>query len=154
MKPAPKEEIYDLDKGFDFGPEPEFQDLEELGIGDLEAEEEIKPKEIEEAEEEITSAIEGIKNQEKKSFFSGLFKKKAREQEPMLETQVDDLDAVKRKIDDARNALMNLDLEAAKNYYIEIMRLYNKLKPEEQAQVYREIRDFYYERKNAEELKV
>ncbi len=153
---APKEEFYDLGKDLGFGPEQaEFQDLGELGIGNLKIEGEIKPKEIEEAEEEIASAIEGIKKYDNKSLFSGLFKKKAvPEQKPMLEIQAGDLDIIKKKINDARNALMNLDLEAAKNDYMEIIRLYNQLKPEEQAQVYHEIRDLYYERKSAEELKV
>ena len=154
VKSPPKEEIYDFDKDFDFGHEPGFHDLEELDIGDLKAEEEIKPKEIEEAEDEIASAIEGVKKQGKKSLFSGLFKKKASEQAPMPDIEADDLEAVKKKINDARNALMNLDLESAKNCYIDIMRVYNKLNSEEQARVYHEIKDLYYERKNAEELKV
>ena len=141
-------------------PEEEMKtDLEELDIGDLKAEEkaeeEIKPKDIEETEDEIASAIEGIKKQGKKSFFSGLFKKNdVREQELIPEFEEDDLAAIKKMIGNARSALMNLDLEAAKNDYMEIMLAYNKLKPEDQAKVYHEIRDLYYERKNAEELKV
>ena len=158
-KSAPKEEIYDLDKDFDFRPEPEFQGLEEFGIGDLKAEEGVKPKEIEEAEDEISSAIEGLKKQDKKSFFRGLFGKNAVQKDiegqvPMQEVEIGDLDAIKNKINGVRNALMNLDLETAKNYYTDIMKVYNKLKPEEQAQVYNEIKDIYYERKSAEELKV
>ena len=155
IKSEPKEEPYGLDKDFDFETGPEFHDLEEFSIGDLKAEEEIKPKEIEEAEDEIAGAIEGVKNQGKQSFFSGLFgKKAAREQEAMPETEEDGLSAINKMIINARNALMNLDLESARKGYIEIMRLYNRLKPEEQARVYHEIRDLYYERKNAEELKV
>ncbi len=156
VKSAPKEEFYDLDKDFDFVPEQaEFQDLEELDIGNLKVEEEIKPREIEEAEEEIASAIEGVKKHDKKSFFSSLFKKKdVSEHELIPEIETDDLDDIKKRINDTRNALMNLDLEVAKKDYIEIMWLYNKLKPEDQVKVYHEIRDLYYERKNAEELKV
>ena len=153
-EPAQKEELYDFDKNFDFGEEPELKDLD-LGIGDLKAEEEITPKEIEEAEDEITNAIEGVKKQGKKSLFSGLFKKKSsQEQQAMPEFEEDDLAAIKKMLGNARNALMNLDLESAKNKYMEIMRLYNRLNPEEQARVYHEIKDLYYERKNAEELKV
>ena len=153
VKSAPKEELYDLDKNFDFEPGPEFHDLEEFDIGDLKAEE-IKPKEIEEAEDEIASAIEGVKKQGKKSFFSGLFGKKAvREQEPMLDIESGGLDSINKKINDARNALMNLNLESAKKCYMEIMGMYNRLSSEYQAKVYHEIRDLYYERKNAEEIK-
>ena len=84
-----------------------------------------------------------------------MFKKNdVREQELIPEFEEDDLAAIKKMIGNARSALMNLDLEAAKNDYMEIMLAYNKLKPEDQAKVYHEIRDLYYERKNAEELKV
>ena len=156
-KSAPKEEFSDLgkdfEKDFDFEPGPEFQDFEEFNIGDLKAEE-VNPKEIEEAEDEIESAIEGVKKQGKDSLFSGLFRKKAAEQAPMPDIEADDLDAINKMMNDARNALMNLDLEAAKNSYIDIMQAYNKLKPEDQAKIYHEIKDLYYERKNAEELKV
>ncbi len=154
-KPEPKEEPFNLDKDWGIMPEPEFQDLEEFGIGDLKAEEEIKPKEIKEAEEEIANAIEGAKKPKRLSFFSGLFKKEHMpEQGLMPEIEADNLEAVRKRINEARNALMNLDLEAAKNDYMEIMRIYNKMKPEEQTQIYLEIKDLYYERKNAEELKM
>ena len=153
-KPAPKEEPPDLDNEFDFGQEPEFQDLDKFSVDNLKAEEEIKPKEIEEAEDEIMNAIEGVKKHGKKSLFSGFFKKTAAVQAPTAEIGVGDVAAIKKKIDNARNSLINLDLEAAKNCYIDIMRAYNALKPEEQARVYHEVKDLYYERKNAEELKV
>ncbi|MBI2655055.1 hypothetical protein HYX06_01380 [Candidatus Woesearchaeota archaeon] len=152
----PEEEFSDLGKGFNFdnelGPEQGFKDLEELGIGDLNAEK-ANSKEIEEAEEEITSAIEGAKKQGRKSLFSGLFKKKAEKNMPMPDIELGGLDAIKKRINDARNSLMNLDLESAKNCYVDIMRAYNKLNSEDQAKVYHEIRDLYYERKNAEEMK-
>lgn len=153
-KSKPKEEFYDLDKGFDFGHEPEFNNLEEFDIGDLKAEEEEKPKEIEEAEDEIAGAIEDVKKHRNKSFFDSLFGKKSPGQQAMPEIEASDLDAIRKKIADARNSLMGLDIESAKNSYIEMMVLYNRLNPEEQAMVYHEIRDIYYERKNAEELKV
>ena len=36
---------------------------------------------------------------------------------------------------------------------MQIMEIYNRIKPEEQAQVYDEIKDLYLERKSAEQLK-
>ena len=54
-------------------------------------------------------------------------------------------------IDDS--LIRNYYLDAAKKSYIDIMRLYNNLNPEDQAKVYNDVRELYFERKNAEELK-
>src|SRR3989344_3637527 len=63
------------------------------------------------------------------------------------------LESIQKRINDARNALMDFNLQRARESYIEIMNIYNHLKPEEQAKVYNEIRDLYFERKSAEQLK-
>jgi len=63
------------------------------------------------------------------------------------------LENIQKRIDDARSALMDFNLQKAREMYIEIMNIYNHLKPEEQAKVYGEIRDLYFERKSAEQLK-
>lgn len=53
-----------------------------------------------------------------------------------------------------RDSLMKLDLKSAKEDYLEIMGIYNSMKPEEQVKVYHDIKDLYAERKSAEELKI
>ncbi len=132
---------------------------ESLNIG---AEEErAKPKEVLDAEEEIKSAMESIKKGEKPSFFKRFFAKKelnkkqeySEEEMPALQ-ESDSISAIQNKIKETRNSLMGLDLEAAKRNYIEIMKIYNRINPEEQAKVYNDIRGLYFERKSAEELKV
>lgn len=118
-----------------------------------------KPSEIQEAEDEIKSAIEKIKKQEKPSFLSRLFAKKAKEEPEEAENSLmhpadaDDMSAIQNKMKNAREALMRFDLEAAKMNYIEIMRLYNKISPDEKAEVYNDIKELYFERKSAEGLK-
>lgn len=135
--------------------------LEELDIEGFgkELEQDTKPKEIMEAEEEIKSAIDSIKEHEKPSLFRKLFIKnksgqKLAEEHLMQEIpEVDGVAAIQKGISIARQALMNLDLETARKKYIEAMGLYNKIKPEEQARVYHDIRQLYFERKSAEQLK-
>ena len=56
-------------------------------------------------------------------------------------------------IDGTRQALMNLDLEGARKNYIEVIKIYKTLSPEEQARFYYDIRELYFERKSAEGLK-
>jgi hypothetical protein len=119
----------------------------EQNVGKIEG----RPKEIQEAEEEIKSAIEKIREKEKPSFFKKLFGKKQAE---VIERPADDVSAIKSYIENTRNSLMNFDLAAAKRNYIEIIKIYNMLGPEEQAKVYQDIKDLYSERKSAEELKV
>jgi len=124
-----------------------------------------KPKELEDAEKEIQSAIESIKKQEKQSFFSRLFSTnfKSRDfgrENVKIETnrgfpdERNGISQINKKIEEAREALMNFNLEAAKRKYMEAMRIYNHIKPEEQARVYNDIKELYYERKNAEEMKL
>ena len=120
-----------------------------------------KPKELEEAREEIKSAIEKIKKSEKPSLFKKLFSMKHKveehvEQQIQLQKlpEADSIFVIQNCINGARQALMKFDLSTAKKSYIEAMKVYNNLNPEEQAKVYNEIRDLYFERKSAEELKV
>ncbi len=134
--------------------------LDEFGIEDLSKElqqKTEKPKEISEAEEEIKSAIEKIREHEKPSFFKKLFTKKKKEEEmpeEQITLEVDDVSAIQNKINEARQALMEFNLEKARRNYIEAMNLYNRINPEEQAKVYNDIKELYFERKSAEGLKV
>ena len=142
----PKEIEDDLKKEIDI-----TDSMENFGIDE-------KPKELEEAREEIYNAIEKIKGMGKAYFFNRFFgkgKKTEEKEEPVLEEiKIDDgLSSIKSRIDKAREALMKLDLKNAKKIYAQIMETYNRMKPEEQAQVYEDIKDLYLERKSAEQLK-
>ncbi|MBS3101214.1 hypothetical protein J4204_03705, partial [Candidatus Woesearchaeota archaeon] len=161
-----KEPDFVLPKEFE-EPEKELgmpEPLEELGIEGEKTEfgQEQRPKEIIEAEEEIKSAIEKIKAQEKPSFLRRLFagKRKTEEkpeqkEEKQLEIpEADSISKIQSSITKTREYLAKFDLQAAKQNYIEIMKLYNSLNPEEQAKVYSDVRELYFERKSAEELKV
>ncbi|MBI2660278.1 hypothetical protein HYX07_03900 [Candidatus Woesearchaeota archaeon] len=151
QEPEPKSEDFEF-------PELEEKELEFDGIGEIEA----RPNELQEAKDEIKSAIEKIKGwdtgnsqaPEKQSFFQRLFAKKRETPEENLSEAGDDISLIKSHISRARESLMKFDLESAKKNYIEIMKIYNKISPEQQAKVYREISDLYSERKSAEELKI
>ncbi len=129
---------------------------------DLETDEYIKkglksrPKELAEAEDEIKTAIEKIKEHEKPSLFGSFFRSKKPEPETGMSIQEIPEDNVSRiigKINNARQSLMNLDLQRAREEYLEIMKAYNELRPGEQRKVFYEIKNLYYERKSAESLK-
>ena len=168
QKPKSRLDLEEEDflKDIDFELPKELEKPVEKGIElpeileDFDVEKETKkPKEILEAEEEIKSAIENIKKQERPSILKRLFsknlKEKTHEKHLMLELPaVDDISKIHSKINEARQALMKFDLETAKENYIEAMRLYNNISPEEKAKVYNAIKDLYFERKNAEDLKV
>lgn len=136
--------------------------LEDFDINiekELMQETKAKPKEVIEAEEEIKSAIDKIKEKEKNFFFKKFFPIKQRSiEKPMKETfvhalpELDKTSMIQNKINEAKQALMKFDLESAKRSYIDILKMYNDIKPEEQARVYQDIRDLYFERKGAEEL--
>lgn len=177
-----KSELPEELEGFDisFEKELDFGYLgEELGFTDKMPTNKLehqtkKPKEIFEAEEEIKSAIEKIKKREKTPFLGRLFGKKENRDipqeswnldKPRLEqpkeenlipqpAKADSLSAVQDKINKARTALTNFDLRTAKANYIEIMKIYNNMNPKEQARVFHDIRELYFERKSAEGLKV
>ena len=118
------------------------------------------PQEIVEAQQEIKSAIEKIKEKEKPSFFKKLFAKQKKPEERITLQkiaeipEVNKVSAIQSQIKNARNSLMKFDLETAKQSYIEIMKAYREITPEYQARVYKAIRELYFERKSAEELKV
>ena len=141
--------------------------LEDSGIGDFQSEliqkpepiQEPEPQEVANAKEEIKSAIEKIKIKERHSLLKNLFARKEKQQKEakrlVLEPKgIDDISIIQDKINEARQALMKLDLGYAKKKYLEIMQLYNKIRPEEQAKVYYDIKDIYSERKSAEKLKI
>lgn len=121
-----------------------------------------KPKEILEAEEEIRKAIDKIKSKEKNSFFKSFFAKKqgipdgneVREIKFPKPITMGNISLIQGKIAEARQLLARLDLDGARTAYMDIMEYYKNLKPEEQAKVYRDIKELYFERKNAEGLRI
>lgn len=126
----------------------EFKDvLKELDISKAESADS-------EAQGEIQEAIETAKRQEKPSLFRRLFAPRKKPEAEILQEPADDVDAIHNNISKARESLMNLDLEAARNFYTECMRIYNNLSPQDKARVYHDINDLYSERKSAERLKV
>ncbi len=146
-------------------------DIEDINTIDFKNNElvaqEIKPSELVEAEQEIQSAIGKIKEQDNKPSIIGRiferFKKKdipkkqiEIEEEHLMNKilELDIVSVIKEKITKAKESLMKYELDEAKRYYIEIIQIYNKAKPEDKAKVYNNIRDLYFERKSAEELKV
>ncbi|MBI2557834.1 hypothetical protein HYW20_00785 [Candidatus Woesearchaeota archaeon] len=114
------------------------------------------PDEILEARQEIRSAIDRIKELEKPSILRRLFgkKKTAKEQTSPEPQNAGEPLTIQDGINKTRLALMKFDLDAAKKSYMEVMKIYNNLKPEEQAKVYQDIKEIYFERKSAEKLKV
>lgn len=126
-------------------------DVEDSGFGQRQ-----KPMEILEAQEEIKSAIEKIKKHEKPSFFRNLFAKKEKAEEPaeILAPETDDMSVIQNKLVKARKALMDFDLESAKKIYMEVMGIYNRLSQPDKSKIYNEIREFYFERKNAEQMQL
>ncbi len=67
--------------------------------------------------------------------------------------KIDGISIIKIHLKKARESLMKSDLKAAKNEYLEIMKLYDGLAPLEKTRVYNEIKSLYYERKIAEVVK-
>lgn len=130
------------------------------GFGDIKDYEDIsktKPKEVLEAQEEIENAINKIRKEEKPSFFRKFFPVKQKTNEYAAKNigapkfpQADNISTIQDKINNAREALAKSDLETAKKIYIEVMQIYNKTNPQEQSEVYKEIKELYFERKSAE----
>lgn len=160
-----QKEFPKLDESFDFPKESELSFGFEDESGDFK-EEETKPKELLEAESEISSAIESIKKQQKPSLFRRLFPQKKKvyeasrpkyakaEAQPAPEHQNAGTPRIQDMINNARQALMNLDMESARKNYIESIKIYNTLSPEEKSRFYQDLKELYLERKNAEGLKV
>ncbi len=61
------------------------------------------------------------------------------------------LQKVKSIIKTARESLDNFDLQGARTKYLEIIKIYNDLSEKQKANVYVDIRNFYYERKSSEQ---
>ena len=159
IKAAKKFDFEPLDELEETNEQIELPELEDINIAEISKEPETsQPTEILEAKKEIESAIEKIKFQEKPSLLKRLFAGKAKEEhkeEILAPAQAFyDVSAIQNKINNARQALAKLELETARKDYVEIMQLYNNLKPEEQAMVYNDIKDLYFERKTAESFKI
>lgn len=122
---------------------------------------------VESARQEINYAIDvqrmqpgqaalGGVSQKQVNGLPGLFrfnrKPKALPMPPKAE-KTDGAGIIQDRIYLARQSLMGMDTDAARSAYIEIMQIYLKLKPEEQALVYNDIRELYNERKSAENIK-
>lgn len=151
-------EMHDLDGNGDIGLPQELEDFDINEFGSELRQKTEKPREIAEAQEEIQSAIEKIKKVEKPSFFNKLFAKREKEKPsdayPIRVQNGNGIPIIQSNIKRARDALAKFDLEKAKKSYIEIIKMYNNLNPQDKAKVYHEIDDLYSERKSAEELKV
>ena len=118
--------------------------------------------------QEINNAVQGLKAQErgekkqKKGFL--IFKKKPENKQngkkempieqpevmPIVNEPLDEVEHLEEQIHKARLALMDFKFDEAKQIYFEIMQTYNTLDSSKQGQVYEDIKDLYYERKNAE----
>lgn len=125
---------------------------------------------------EINTAIDSTKQpvQEKQGFLRRLFSPKKKgpsestapsqdlpagqdalaEEMPFPENQADEteIERVTREISEARQMVMDLDLVGAKKSYVDIMKSYRLMTPDEQKQVYGAIRGLYDERKTAESM--
>jgi len=62
------------------------------------------------------------------------------------------LSAMSQMIDDARDALLNMNIQRAKYIYIELMKIYRRLPDEEKQKTYEALKELYEERKSAERL--
>jgi len=126
----------------------------DIGTFEKELKLETKPKELVDAKEEIEAAISKMKAIDKPSFIKKLFSKPAKTKEKLEPEAIDsgDIPEIRNRINKIRESLMKFDLEIAKVDYIEIMKIYNSMKPEDQAMVYEEIKEVYFERKSAEQL--
>ncbi|GEM_PF-2771458 len=161
------------DKNLDFGLPKSletYQDvnlpdrLEEFNFDSLETySQKETPKELEEARNEIKSAIDGIKKQENPAFFKRWLSKKQEVNEKLLVKEnygqpipkmpVDGVSVIRDEIAKAKGCVSGFELESAKNIYIEVMRMYSTLSHEQKSEVYEDIKELYFERKSAERMK-
>jgi len=68
------------------------------------------------------------------------------------EKEFDELRFIKKRLYDARNALLKFDFKMARSIYCEIMYIYKKLSEEDKAKIYEDLKELYEDRKNAERL--
>ena len=66
--------------------------------------------------------------------------------------EISETESVMKMVSDARDMVMNLDLNGAKDAYVNIMKSYRMMTEDEQKQVYEPIKELYDERKAAEGL--
>ena len=143
-------------------PPPPFPSLEDDSKEDFneilpKPEKEFKPIELENAEEEISQAVEKI--QKKPSFLKKLLtpqKKPSKIKHPEVEIkpEMDGTKAVQNLVKSSRDSLLEFDLDKAREFYIEANKIYNELQVDEKAEVYNEVKSLYDERKSAEALKL
>src|SRR3989338_7502315 len=148
-KIAKKAEAIGLDKDFDLkGIDFELPKELELSEKDIGLPETLEDFDIENFGKELWQEAEKPRK---------LFAKRKKEgemPERQMELPSDKISAIHGNVNEARQALMEFDLEKARKSYIEAMNLYNRINPEEQAKVYHDIKEIYLERKSAEGLKV
>ena len=134
-----------------------LEDLEPYNSGANQPKMTARPWEVQDAKDEIKTAIENLKKQERQSIFSKLFTKKEKIGETPLEIipsmPVDEVSVIQDDINRARESLAKFELETTKNIYVEIMRMYNTLSQEQKEKVYEDIKELYFERKGAERMK-
>lgn len=119
------------------------------------------------AEKEIMEAIGEAKESKKPGFLNNIKQKLTVTRAKRAETEAKvfgnasqqdvfatDLEKINAKINEARAALMDFNLNKAKSLYLEIIGIYNSMKPEDKSKVYNDISDLYSERKSAEQLNV
>ena len=150
--------------------------VEEEESGLIKEEEEEK-KEIEKAIEAVKSPkielIRKIKDMAIDVNLNKIFKKKEKlpiEEIPDLEIEIpfkksvvpkevskpgkkfSEVDFIKQRIYEAKEALADLDFEHTRRIYVEIMASYKGLSDKDKAKVYEDISQLYYDRKNAEAM--
>lgn len=145
-----------LDKNL-FDKEEISRAIEQLNKNKIIPDNEIPTKKIETRPMEKPKPKKPILPKKQKTQIKKQIHKKQEIQNNKQETKKDTkkLTGVKKidhMIHDARNFLMEFNLSEAKIKYIEIMREYNTLTPEDKAAVHHEINDLYNERKSAESL--
>ncbi|MFH1827983.1 MAG: hypothetical protein ABH824_01840 [Nanoarchaeota archaeon] len=113
-------------------------------------------KEKKATESEINTAIKIIKKQKVLPPLPKIEQFKEKEPATIVEEKpemfLNSIDEIKKKMSDARSALVDLNLKESKKIYIEIIKLYDALSSSDKKLVYQDIFDLYDNRKNAERL--
>lgn len=121
----------------------------------------FKPKKLK-PEEEIKKAIDQLKAAPKKIarpkvVIKGQFQSKVvldmPTAVPVAKTDLNDIEYINQRIADAKESLLDFDLERAKKIYIDVLKTYNTLSNENKKKAYGTIKGLYDARKNAERTK-
>ena len=146
IKP-PRQNLFSIKKLFpkklqqkEIEPEMEEPPAPEETTGELEIPELEEKEPKEKAIREIAEAIEHLKSRKPIKYE---FKEKP---------EGDVIDSINQMINEARDALLNLNIRKAKYDYIKIMKIYNSLDDYKKSKVYEAIRELYEERKSAEAM--